>query len=505
MLDQRSAGVLLHITCLPSPLGTGDLGPSARAYVDWLADAGATWWQILPLHPPGPGNSPYSAHSTFAGSELLISPEIMAEQGLLSQNYVINHPEFNDNTVEFAAVAEWRKTLLRRAFERLEDNPLPAMAADFELFGKQNAFWLDDYSMYSALKSSFSGADFRDWPEQFRRRDSKALSNWRSEHEREIRFVAFCQFQFFRQLELLRDHARSRGVKLLGDVPIFVAPDSADVWAHPEVFRLDDKGNPEVVAGVPPDYFSETGQLWGNPLYDWEELQLQDFDWWVARLKHALTMVDAVRLDHFRGFTEHWEVPAHHDNAVGGSWHPGPGLELFKVLRKKLGSLPFIAEDLGFITEEVNSFRRQLGLPGMTVLHFAFSPHDRSIYIPYAHEKNQVVYTGTHDNNTSIGWYLEDASEDEKDFLRRYTKSDGSDINWDLVRVAMESVADLAIVPHQDLAGLGSDCRMNIPGKADGNWGFRITRWMLGKEIKDRFAELIWLYGRKPRKEESHQ
>jgi 4-alpha-glucanotransferase len=329
-------------------------------------------------------------------------------------------------------------------------------------------------------------------------REPQALIGWMQEHRQEVDFVEFCQFFFFRQWTALRDWAREMGVGIFGDVPIFVAGDSAEVWAHPELFLLNDERRPTVVAGVPPDYFSETGQLWGNPLYNWEQMGADGFSWWIARLRHTLELVDLVRLDHFRGFASYWEVPADAETAVHGRWQPGPGLPFFDAVRKALGALPLVAEDLGEITPDVVALRKELGIPGMAILHFAFSPEPRSTFIPYALDRNMVIYTGTHDNNTTVGWYLEDASDEEKDLVRRYAGSSGQDVHWDLIRLALASVADTAIVPHQDLAGLGADCRMNTPATGEGNWRFRISPQMLGEDIQVRLWDMVEAYGREP-------
>lgn len=494
----RSAGVLLHPTCLPSPYGIGDLGPEAIAYVDWLADAGIAWWQVLPLHPPGPGFSPYSAVSTFAGSDQLISPDLLVDDQLLSEEDVLDPPAFDTHRVEYEAVGHWKRQLLWSAYTRFLASPPRGIESELQEFSEQHRWWLEDYAVFAALKAKYAGSDFRSWPEALAMKRDGAIATWKKDKQKEIGFEVFCQMLFFRQLVRLRRHARNRGVGIIGDVPIFVAQDAAEVWAHPEVFLLDKNRRQKVVAGVPPDYFSETGQLWGNPLYDWKRLKSDGYKWWLQRFDHEMMMADAVRLDHFRGFAAHWEVDANAESAIDGKWVEGPGEELFLAAKDRLGGLPFIAEDLGFITEDVHELRRGLGLPGMAILHFAFAPHDRSVYIPYFHERNQVVYTGTHDNNTTIGWFLEDAEEEEKDLVRRYSGTDGSEVNWDLCRLAMASIADLAIVPHQDLAGLGADCRMNTPGQATGNWRFRLVPWMLEDRIKHRLADLVWTYGRWP-------
>jgi 4-alpha-glucanotransferase len=498
MKHRRSAGVILHPTCLPSRFGIGDFGPTAAAYIEWLAGSGASWWQILPLHPPGPGNSPYSAISTFAGNELLISPDLLVEDGVLFDEDVTDVPEFPTEWVEFDTVAAFKLELLRLAFRRFTDNQPRKLVLQLAEFRERNRHWLSDYALFRALRDSRGGEAWYEWPQPLARREPEALIEWMQEHREDIDFVEFCQFFFDRQWVALHDWAREMGVGVLGDVPIFVAGDSAEVWAHPELFQLDEELRPRVVAGVPPDYFSATGQLWGNPLYDWDRMAADGYQWWIARLRHALTMVDLVRLDHFRGFASYWEVPAGEETAINGRWLPGPGRALFDAVAAALGDLPLVVEDLGEITPDVVALRDELGLPAMAVLHFAFSPEPRSSFIPYALHRNMVVYSGTHDNNTTAGWYFEDATEAEKDLVRRYAGTSGHEVNWDLIRLALGSVADIAIVPHQDLAGLGSDCRMNTPAVGEGNWRFRITPRMLGEGLQARFWDLVETYGREP-------
>jgi 4-alpha-glucanotransferase len=492
----RSAGVILHPTCLPSRFGIGDLGPTAAAYVEWLAGAGASWWQVLPLHPPGPGNSPYSAISTFAGNELLISPDLLLEDGLLTDEDLANTPRFPREWVEYDEVVPFKQALLRRAYARFRDlKPLKLMQQLAE-FRKRHSAWLGDYALFRALRDSRGGEAWYEWPRELAMREPEALLDWMQAHPDAVDFVEFCQFFFFRQWSSLREWAHEVGVGIFGDLPIFVAGDSAEVWAHPELFLLDEERRPTVVAGVPPDYFSATGQLWGNPLYDWEALAASGYGWWIDRVRHAFETVDMLRMDHFRGFASYWEVPAANDTAIDGRWRPGPGRALFDAFSEKLGELAFVAEDLGEITPDVIELRRELDLPGMVILQFGFSPEPRSTFIPYAHERNMVVYTGTHDNNTTVGWYWDDASEGEKDLVRRYAACSGREIHWDMIRLALASVADLAIVPHQDLVGLGSDCRMNTPSVGGGNWRFRITPPMLQQVIQARFFDLVEVYGR---------
>lgn len=495
MFTERSFGVLLHPTCLESPFGIGDLGPGAERYLAWLQRARARWWQILPLNPPGAGNSPYSATSTFAGNELLVSPELLVADGLLSPGEVPEAPQLPATHVEYGPVTALKTALLDEAWRQFSRTPGP-LADEWEAFRDTESSWLEEYALFAALKQAHGGEPWHRWPAPLAGRDPAALAGWQGQHREAVGRVAFGQFLFFRQWRRLRELAAAAGVRILGDVPIFVSYDSADVWAHRELFRLDEAGRPETVAGVPPDYFSATGQLWGNPVYRWDVLAADGYGWWVDRLGHTLTLVDAVRLDHFRGFAAAWEVAAGETTAVAGHWIPGPGKGLFEAVRSALGTLPLLAEDLGDITPDVVTLRDELGLPGMAVLHFAFNPHDRNAFLPYHHRENLVVYTGTHDNNTSLGWFLGDAGDAERDYLRRYTGSEGMEPHWDMVRLAMASVAALAVIPHQDAAGLGADCRMNTPGVAEGNWRFRVTPWMLDGALADRLADLAWIFGR---------
>lgn len=495
----RSCGVLLHPTSLPSDHGIGDFGPGAQSFVAWLAAAGVEWWQVLPLNAPGPGDSPYSAISTFAGNTLLISPERLADDGLLTpEELERDRPVFDAARVDFGAVTSWKEHLLGLAFERFEHSARAELAAAQERFVAEQADWLEDFALFVTLKAENGGTSWLDWPEELRLRDISALAQAGPRLDRPRRRIRFEQFVFDRQWRALRDHAAQNGVRLFGDLPIFVAMDSAEVWSRPELFELSEDGAPTVVAGVPPDYFSATGQLWGNPLYAWEEHAATGYRWWIDRLRRALDQVDVVRLDHFRGFAAHWEVPAGDADAIRGRWRPGPGEDLFEAVRAELGALPLVAEDLGDITPDVIELRRRLELPGMAILQFGFSPDPRSSFIPYNHERDQVVYTGTHDNNTSAGWYADEAAEGERDLLRRYVGSDGSDVHWDLVRLALASVADLAVIPMQDLLGLGSEARMNRPSTALGNWDWRLEEADLSAAVQQRLANLVDTYGRRP-------
>jgi len=494
----RSSGVLLHPTCLPGRYGIGDLGPAAHRYLEWLHGAGVGWWQVLALNPVGPGWSPYAATSSFGCNTMLVSPDLLAEDGLLARRDLADLPEFAPFQVEYERVAPYKEALLGRAFERFTARPPAKVEAAFAAFREEASPWLADFAAFAALRKAHHGTAWPDWPEGLASRNPAALQGWLERHRREVLFEEFCQFIFDSQWRRLREHARSLGIGILGDVPIYVAHDSAEVWASRELFRLDRRGRPLAVAGVPPDYFSATGQLWGNPLFDWAALEATGFAWWVARLRTTLALVDVARIDHFRGFAAYWEVPAGRKTAAVGRWVPGPGRKLFDALQVALGELPLVAEDLGVITEDVTALRKAFGLPGMAVLQFAFAPSPRSQFLPYNLRRDQIVYTGTHDNNTTLGWYLSDASEAEQDFARRYLGSDGHEIHWDMIRLALSSVVDLAVVPHQDIAGLGSDCRMNTPAVAEGNWRFRITEWMLSDTLRNRLAELVSLYGRSP-------
>ncbi len=496
MTFERAAGVLLHPTSLPGPYGIGDLGQAAHQYVDWLADAGVRWWQVLPLNVPGEGHSPYATRSTFAGNTLLVSPEGLVTDGLLAPKDLAPIPVSGGPGVDFVSAEVFKNRLLRRAFEAFRASKDAALPRALDQFRTAERNWVEDWAVFAALKEAHRNVAWFDWPRALALREPKAISAWRSAHEEEVEFHVFAQFVFFRQWSRLRDHAASRKVRILGDMPMFVALDSAEVWARRDLFLLDANGRPTSVAGVPPDYFNADGQFWGNPLYDWEAMEREGYAWWIERVRQTLETVDALRLDHFRGFAAFWSIPAKAKTAKDGAWTPGPGRPLFDAIRKGLGDLPFVAEDLGLIDAPVNELRDALGLPGMAVLQFAFSPEPRSTFLPYGHQKNLVVYTGTHDNNTTRGWYDEEASEKEKDFVRRYLGVPGHEIHWDMVRAALASVADLAIVPHQDLAGLGSSARMNRPGTWQENWDFRLEGWMLDPGIRYRLGELVWLYGR---------
>jgi len=501
MKFERASGVLLHPTSLPGPYGIGDLGPSAYRFVDWLADSGCKLWQILPLGPTGYGDSPYQCFSAFAGNPYLISPDFLLQDDLLHSDDLAEIPDFPVDTVDFGRLIPWKLNLLERAFIRFKSAP-QLVHRDYERFYAENDSWLPDYTLFMALKEANGGGAWDGWPEALRKRDEDSLAEAGQRHADAVERFSFYQFIFFRQWANLREHAHQRGVQIIGDIPIFVAYDSADVWANPELFYLGEDGLPTVVAGVPPDYFSRTGQLWGNPLYRWDVLKAGGYDWWIARFSAMLRQVDVVRLDHFRGFAGYWEIPAGSPTAENGRWVPGPGEDFLKVLKAALVNastglstgLPIIAEDLGEITPDVIELRDQFNLPGMKILQFAFSGPDNP-FLPHNFPTNCVTYTGTHDNDTARGWY-ESAPEHERDFARRYLMTDGENFTQDLIRAAWGSVAVYAIAPMQDLLGLGTEARMNYPSTLGGNWVWRVDEEALSDELRGRLVELNYLYRR---------
>lgn len=476
----RASGLLLHVTSLPSPYGIGDVGPAALAWIDRLQQAGQSWWQSLPLGPTGYANSPYQPLSSFAGNELVISPDWLIEDGLLRASDC--HPgAFPQHETDYDAVIPFKHKLLETAWAHFKGGARPDLRPAFEQFCNKQAHWLDDYALFSALKSRFGGAYYLEWPAELIQREPAALDRARNELAGQVELASFAQFVLFRQADRLKAHAHSKGVRLIGDLPFFVSPDSSDVWANPELFLLDERSRPRFVAGVPPDYFSATGQLWGNPVYNWDALAKSGYGWWICRLRSLLSHVDVIRLDHFRAFTAAWHVPAGAPTAESGSWRPGPGAEFFKSVERELGSLPFIAEDLGLITPDVYALRDQFHLPGMRVLQFAFDGHSDNPHLPDNYVTDAVVYTGTHDNPTTRGWY-EDLPEDQRRNLWNYLKRPAGRADEAapaLMNLAWSSAAALAMAPLQDLLNLGSEARMNVPGRAGGNWRWRFTEDML--------------------------
>lgn len=498
----RTSGILLHPTSLPSPFGIGDLGHSAHRFIDFLAQAGQGLWQMLPLGPTGYRDSPYQCTSAFAGNSLLISPEWLQQVGWLDAAALREPPAFPRDQVEFGAVSDWKRALLRRAFAGFSASASTADRQAFSDFCTAQQLWLDDFALYCALKNHHHCNPWTEWEPALAQRDPAALATWATAHQEAVDYQKFTQFVFFQQWSELRSYAHQHGVRLIGDIPIFVAHDSSEVWTHPDWFELDERGYPTVIAGVPPDYFSATGQRWGNPLYRWEQLAADGYSFWVERLRRMLELVDVVRIDHFRGFAAYWEIPAAEDTAINGRWVAGPGMALFRALQDALGAdLPLIAEDLGVITPDVEALRDDLQLPGMAVLQFGFEGIEgdfgRSAFLPHHHRHALAVYTGTHDNNSFLGWWADKDAETQRK-IRRYLNSDGQELHWDGIRAALSSVAALALFPLQDVLGLGAESCMNRPGTATGNWLWRCRDDQLTAETAERLRELTRLYGRLP-------
>ncbi len=491
----RSSGVLLHPTSLPGPHGSGDLGPAAYHFVDWLVSAGQQLWQVLPLSGIGPGNSPYMSSSAFAGNLLLVDLAELQQHGWLQADELAPDAGFEAHRQNFAAVWPWRMDRLARAARRFHQAGTAQHRADFDAFCQQHADWLDDYALFMSLAEHHHWADWCDWPDGLAQRDAAAMAAARARHAERVVFWKFGQWCFFRQWLRLRDYAHQRGVQIVGDAPIFIAYQSAEVWARQELFILDAQGRPPVVAGVPPDYFSATGQRWGNPLYRWDAHAAEGYAWWIQRVRRTFELVDLVRIDHFRGFAGYWEVPASEPTAERGRWMPGPGAALFTAIHAALGPLAIIAEDLGEITPDVEALRQQFALPGMRILQFAFGGGAGNKFLPHHHTHDAVVYTGTHDNDTTLGWW-DSATEAERGHARDYLGVDGHDIHWDLLRAACASVADTAIHPLQDVLGLGTQARMNFPGKCEGYWEWRFSWDQVRPEHAQRLAHLCQLYGR---------
>ncbi len=493
-VQRRSAGVLLHVTSLPGRFGIGDLGPAAYRWVDTLAAAGQSWWQVLPLNPPGKGDSPYQAYSAFAGNPLLISPELLVKDGLLKRGEAeeLNAPP---GRVDYVAARAMKQEVLATAFERFAAGAARPLRSAFARFRGEQVEWLDAYALYMALRGANGDRPWGEWSDPLKRRDPAVLADARLLLSAKIDRHAFDQFIFARQWDQLKTYANGKGVRIIGDVPIFVSGDSADVWSHPEQFLLDRQLKPTVVAGVPPDYFSKTGQRWGNPLYHWKRMAADDFRWWVARLRTLLVQTDLVRIDHFRGFAACWNVPASEATAVHGKWVKVPGEALLTTVERALGRLPFIAEDLGVITPDVEKLRDGFNLPGMRVLQFAFGGGPDNAFLPHQHVRNAVAYTGTHDNDTTVGWF---ASLDKKQrkHAEAYAPGIADDPAGVLTRVTWQSVADIAITPAQDVLRLGSEARMNTPGTSRGNWMWRLADDYADHEGWDDLGAWTAAYGR---------
>lgn len=515
-LERRTSGILLHLTSLPGPHGIGDLGPAAHRFVDFLADAGQSIWQMLPVGPPGGANSPYDSASSFAGSPLLLSLETLGEEGLLRAGEIPPAEPLPAERVDYGRAGRYKEERLRLAFGRFEEERArsPELERDLERFLDAASYWLEDYVLYRALEELGGGDTWTAWDTDLRRREPAALARARTSLDRQIRYQRFLQFEFDRQWKRLRTHAEAKRLALVGDVPFYVAHRSADVWAHQPLFDLDQEGRCRVVAGVPPDYFSKDGQLWGNPLYRWPMLRADGYRWWVERIRLCLRRFDAVRLDHFIGFHRAWAVPAGARTAEKGRWMRGPGTALFRKLREELGSTPLIAEDLGLVTDEVRALRDRLGLPGMRVLLFGFSGEPaENDFLPHRYVPGTVVYTGTHDNETMMGWFgQQEPTEErpsreqiqrERDLALAYTGSDGWSFHRDVLRLLLRSVANTVIFPLQDVLGLGNEARMNRPGTAAGNWTWRVSDEALTADLAAGLRETAALFGRIPRWDES--
>ena len=531
-MANRKSGILLHPSSLPSAFGVGDFGQAAYTFLDRLAEAKQPLWQILPLVPTDAGGSPYSSASAFAGNPLLISPELLLEEGLLSEADLQNASVPPAARVDYEKAAAVKLPLLEKAFQAFQQKEAPA---DYAAFQAENAYWLDDYALYTALKQHFlsvrateeategfdlfceecaglslseeklheyyDNVSWVSFPRGLKRRNALSLKKWRRQLAPAIEKEIFLQYIFQKQWQAVKAYANEKGISVIGDAPIFVSYDSADVWAHQKLFRLDSKGFPTCVTGVPPDYFSETGQLWGNPLYKWEYHKKTGYAWWMKRIRHCVELYDVIRIDHFRGFDEYYSIPYGNKTAVDGTWMPGPGMDLFRTIEEKLGKLNIIAEDLGFLTESVLQMLSDSGFPGMKVIQFAFDPNGGSAYLPHNYPKNSVVYTGTHDNDTTRGWY-HSTDKATRDFAKEYMNAqrlDEDDLAWDFIRLAMSSKANLCVTPMQDLLNLDGKARINVPSTLGGNWTWRMEKGQFDEETVKRLKRMTWLYERLPR------
>lgn len=501
MTLKRSAGILLHPSSLPGPYGIGDLGPQSYRFVDWLSTTTCTLWQILPLGPTGFGDSPYQCFSAFAGNPYLISPDELLADGLVAESDLMDLKDLPVSHVDFGLLIPKKLGLLQKAFSNFKANP-GALRESYDRFCVEHAHWLDDFSLFMGLKEMYGGGAWNGWPEPVRARKQAALKKARKDLAESIMRYSFYQFLFFRQWSRLRKYANEKGIQIIGDIPIFVAYDSADVWANPDLFFLDKSGNPTVVAGVPPDIYSSTGQLWGNPLYKWTAHKKEKYAWWISRVRASLQFMDILRFDHFRGFAGYYEIPAEHKTAEHGRWVPGPGQDLFHAIEKALGEgqtnpdagLPMIAEDLGLVTPDVLELLDAFNLPGMKVLQFGFTdPHNP--FLPQNYVPNCVAYTGTHDNDTAFGWYST-APASEREFAQRYLGVDGHDFAWDLIRSVWKSVAMIAVTPMQDVLGLGGQARMNFPSRLGGNWEWRMTESDFREDLAAGLRDINWLSNR---------
>lgn len=495
MTNNRTSGILLHISSLPGKYGTGDMGSGAFEWVDFLEKAGVGYWQMLPLNPTGYGNSPYQGLSAFGGNPLFIDLDDLIQTGLLSASETEQVPHFPIQKVNFERVNAWKNKRLSRVFENFSNGEFPGLQADFEKYCADNRGWLIDFAVFMALRTEHYLKSWSDWPEPFKTRKPLALRNYQKQNSSKILYHQFLQFIFDRQWKKLKSYANQKGIHLIGDIPIYVGMNCADVWAQPQLFQLDQNMQPTAVAGVPPDFFSESGQLWGNPLYDWEAHHKESYRWWKRRMRRELEMVDLVRLDHFRGFAGYYSIPAGSETAAGGQWIEGPGLKFFSAIKKSLKGLPFIAEDLGVITPDVEALRDQLKLPGMKILQFAFGGDASHAYLPHNYPANCIAYTGTHDNNTSRGWF-KDATAHEKEFCASYLGGHVSHVAREMIRTLWQSPANLTIAPLQDFLQLGATARMNTPSTVGNNWTWRVKPEALTDSLSGWIREINTIYGR---------
>lgn len=498
MDQQRKSGILLHPTSLPGRYGIGSLNRHAYQWIDFLIQTRQSLWQVLPLGPTGYGDSPYQSFSSFAGNPYLISLETLVEEGLLDQGALEEAPSLSEDVVDFGAIYHWKLPLLRTIADNFGWRASAAQQEDFAHFCTEEADWLDDFALFMALKDAHNGQPWNQWAMPLRSRQPAALTAAKAEHAAAIHAHKMNQWLFYRHWQWIKGYANQNSIQIIGDIPIFVAMDSADAWTNPQEFFLDDQFQPTVVAGVPPDYFSATGQLWGNPLYRWDRMNANGYQWWLRRIRAALRLYDIVRIDHFRGFAAYWEVPAGEETAINGQWVTGPGHDFFDVVQRELGKLPIIAEDLGEITPDVIALRDDFDLPGMKILQFAFSTDASDKFLPHNYTRNFVVYSGTHDNDTTVGWYHQSATDHERDHFRRYLRSDGHEPAWTMLDAAWRSVADMALVPLQDLLSLDTSARMNLPGRATGNWGWRFRPEQLTDFLATRLRDTTFVYGRDP-------
>lgn len=496
---KRVSGILLHPTSLPSRYGIGDLGKEAYDFIDFLYDAGQEIWQILPLTHTGYGDSPYQSFSAFAGQPLLISPAHLKDLGLVKKEDLADCPVTDEEHVDYGTIIRWKTKIYKLAYNNFLAKGDKELTDGYEAFCKAQKFWLYDYAIFMACKDAHGGKSWLDWNDEYQQPTDAVKEKFYNEHKEEVGYYQFLQYIFFMEWADLKDYANDMGVKIIGDIPIFVSMDSADVWANQQLFQLDTKGHPLAVAGVPPDYFSATGQLWGNPLYDWDAHQKEGFAWWISRIKSQLNNLDILRIDHFRGFEAYWSIPYGESTAINGKWVKAPGSELFTAIKEALGDdLPIIAEDLGTITPEVKALRDEFDFPGMKILQFAFNSTGESDYLPHQFQNpNCVCYTGTHDNDTTVGWFSEIEGECKEKVIRYAKVTDEKEIHWNLIELGLGTIAAYAICPLQDVLGCGADARMNTPGKASGNWSWRYKSDDLTSEIAKRLKELTILYGRK--------